>query len=94
MDPVDSFNIFEAGLWATFALLTAAFGGRVRGVTPGLRALLSASFLAFGTSDLVELSTGAWWRPPGLLVYKGVCLLGIIGSCLSLRRNQRPARQS
>jgi len=87
MDPVNTFNIFEAGLWATFALLTAVFGGRVRGMTPRLRTLLSASFLAFGTSDLIELSTGAWWRPPGLLFYKSVCLLGIVGSCLSLRRN-------
>jgi len=67
------------------------FGGRVRGMTPRLRILLSVSFLAFGISDLIELSTGAWWRPPGLLVFKGVCLLGIVGSCLSLRRNQRPA---
>jgi hypothetical protein len=90
MDPVDSFNIFEAGLWTTFALLKAVFGGRVRGMTPSLRILLSVSFLGFGISDLIELSTGAWWRPPGLLVYKGVCLLGIVGSCLSLRRNQRP----
>ncbi len=90
MDPVDSFNIFEAGLWSTFGLLTAVFGGRVRGMTPRLRILLSISFLAFGISDLIELSTGAWWRPPGLLAYKGVCLLGIVGSCLSLRRNQRP----
>jgi len=94
MDPVDTFNIFEAGLWATFALLTAVFGGRVRGITTRLRTLLSAFFLAFGTSDLIELSTGAWWRPPGLLVFKGVCLFGIVGSCLSLRRNQRLAAVS
>ena len=90
MDPVDTFNIFEAGLWSTFGLLTAVFGGPVRGMTPGLRILLSVSFLAFGISDLIEFSTGAWWRPPGLLVYKGLCLPGIVGSCLCLRRNRRP----
>jgi hypothetical protein len=89
MDVVDNFNIFEAGLWATFALLTALYGGRVRGMTPRLRALLSASFLAFGISDLIERRTGAWWRPPGLLVYKGVCLVGIVGTCFALWMNQR-----
>jgi hypothetical protein len=91
MDPAGTFNVFEASLWATFASLAAVFGGRVGGMTPRLRASLSASFLAFGISDLIECSTGAWWRPPGLLVYKGVCLLGILGSYLALRRNQRRA---
>jgi hypothetical protein len=91
MGPASTFNVIEAGLWATFASLTAVFGGRVGGMTPRLRASLSASFLAFAISDLIECSTGAWWRPPGLLVYKGVCLLGILGSYLALRRNQRPA---
>ncbi len=91
MDPVDTFNIFEAGLWAVFGLLTAVFGGRVRGMTPKLQALLSVSLLAFGSSDLIELSTGAWWRPPGLLVFKALCLLGIVGSCLAVRGNRRRA---
>jgi hypothetical protein len=91
MDPSSAFNVFEAGLWATFAWLTAVFGSRVGGMTPRLRASLSASFLAFGISDLIECSTGAWWRPPGLLVYKGLCLLGIVGSYLAVRRNQQPA---
>jgi hypothetical protein len=91
MDPASAFNVFEAGFWATFASLTAVFGDRVGGMTPRLRVLLSASFLAFGISDLIECSMGAWWRPPGLLVYKGLCLLGILGGYLALWRNQRPA---
>jgi hypothetical protein len=82
MDPVRTFNALEAVLWITFAVIIAGFGSRVRGLTPTMRALLAVSFLAFGSSDLIETSTGAWWRPPGLLVYKGVCLLGIGVCCL------------
>jgi hypothetical protein len=89
MDLVKTFNALEAGLWMTFALITALLGGRVRGMTPRLRILLAVSFLAFGISDLIEISTGAWWRPPGLLAYKGVCLLGIGGGCLLLWRKRR-----
>lgn len=91
MDPASAFNVFEAGPWGTFASLTAVFGGRAGGMTPKLRTLLSASLIAFGIPDLIECSTGAWWRPPELLVYKRVSLLGILGSYLVMRRNQRPA---
>jgi hypothetical protein len=33
------------------------------------------TFLFFGASDYVEAQTGAWWRPVGLLIWKGLCLL-------------------
>jgi hypothetical protein len=35
-------------------------------------------FAFFGLSDLVEVTTGAWWRPWWLLAWKAACLLGLI----------------
>ena len=32
----------------------------------------------FGVSDAVESVTGAWWRPWWLLVWKGVCVVGLV----------------
>jgi hypothetical protein len=80
VDGLAAFNRAEAGLWAAFALATALAGGRVRGLTPRLRIGLVAAFLAFGVSDLIEAWTGAWWRPPALLVLKGACLLAIVAA--------------
>jgi hypothetical protein len=91
MDLASAFNIFEAGLWIVFAVLIAARGRSVRGMTLRLRVLLAVSFLAFGVSDIIEFRTGAWWRPPGLLVYKGLCLAGILGGFVALLRNRRPS---
>lgn len=77
-----------------FAVLTATIGHRVVGMTPRLRVLLSLSFFAFGVSDLVEVTTGAWWRPPWLLALKGACLAGIIISMWLILRHRkgRPPR--
>ncbi len=92
MNLVDSFNAVEAGLWVSFAILVATIGGRVRGLTPRLRVAFTACFLAFGSSDVIELYTGAWWRPPGLLFYKGGCLCGFVLCSLFLWRRRRVPR--
>ena len=36
---------------------------------------LSAAFLAFGISDLIESRTGSWWAPPWLPLLKLSCIL-------------------
>ncbi|MDA0814593.1 MAG: hypothetical protein O3C21_19635 [Verrucomicrobia bacterium] len=36
------------------------------------------AFFAFGISDAVEMTTGAWWKPWWLLVCKVACLCFII----------------
>jgi hypothetical protein len=94
MDLVFNFNVIEAGIWALFALIVALPKLRSRGMTPRLRASFVLLFLAFAISDLWEASTGAWWRPPALLVYKGVCLMGL-AACgrLFWRRRRDLARQ-
>jgi hypothetical protein len=89
MDIVAAFNAAEAALWFAFAVATVMLGRRVRGLTPRLRAWIACAFLAFGASDLIEVRTGAWWNPPGLLILKGACLLAIVIAGWQLGRNRR-----
>lgn len=39
----------------------------------------AAAFIAFGVSDVVEASTGAWWRPWWLLGWKAACVIVFAG---------------
>lgn len=92
MNFVTAFNAVEVVLWGTLSLATFCLGHRIRGLTPATRVWLGATFLAFSLSDVLEVKTGAWWRPPGLLVLKGTCLLcfAVIGWRL-WRNRQRGA---
>ncbi|WP_435010369.1 hypothetical protein P12x_001632 [Tundrisphaera lichenicola] len=89
MDIIEAFNLAEAGLWAAFAAATVTLGHRVRGMTPWLRGLFFVAFLAFGLSDLIEIGSGAWWRPPGLLILKGVCLTSLVLGVWQISQNRR-----
>ena len=58
----------------------------------GLRRLswMTATLLAaFAVSDVIEMQTGAWWRPVGLLVLKGACLAGLTGCFVAMIRRVR-----
>ena len=81
-------NSLEALLWGFIALsllISSIFHPRHRG-----RLLLaSLTFLLFGLSDLVEISTGAWWRPWWLLLWKAACLIALFLLWLSFRRRRK-----
>lgn len=86
-------NILEASLWGViaFCLLAASFG------KPQYRKSLlvaALAFLLFGLSDLVEISTGAWWRPWWLLVWKAVCLGTLFVLWILYRRSKRSQNQT
>ena len=68
-------NYIEAGLWSCIGLgfLIAAF--RQTGIARRQCAIAALTFVLFGISDLVESTTGAWYRPIWLLIWKGLCLL-------------------
>jgi hypothetical protein len=75
---IDAYNGFEAALWALLAIVVVI---RYRHAVAGLRRLsygTSALLVLFAGSDIIEMHTGAWWKPPGLLLFKGVCLVGLI----------------
>ena len=75
---VDAYNGFEAGLWAVLAVVVAF---RYRRSVAGVRrvaAITSILLLLFAASDVIEMYTGAWWRPWPLLVLKTFCLVGLV----------------
>ncbi len=67
-------NLCEAGLWLVFALILAGKGWRAQGRLRRVFIRLAAGFLVFSVSDVIESHTGAWWRPPWLLLIKAVCV--------------------
>jgi hypothetical protein len=92
MDWLQIFNTVEAVLWTLIGLEWLRRSWFVRSVSLQTGTLTGLTFLAFGASDVVEVFTGAFWRPWWLLVWKGVCI-AILGT-LWLRQRNRPHRQS
>ena|SRR5579871_5574871 len=83
------FNAGEALLWLVFAVIVAVrFHGAPRTVRQTARAL-AMFFVLFGVSDIIEMQTGAWWRPMGLLIFKAVCLAGLTCCFIALLRAMR-----
>ncbi len=79
-------NYCEAGLWAVIGVCFAAFAVRRSGALRGRLLLVAATFLAFGGSDVVEVQSGAWWRPWWLLAWKAACLLILVWQLISFLR--------
>jgi len=80
-------NACEAALWTMMALMTAF--SPIRGLRPLLRVQFCLFFLLFAVSELIEIQTGAWWRPWGLAVWKGICILMLAGGFVRLHRNRQ-----
>ena len=53
-------NYVEAAVWAGMAVWCAVWGVRLRN---GRMGVLAAALVMFGLSDVVEVRTGAWYRP-------------------------------
>ena len=70
---VDEWNLIEAMLWffggAIFAAKAASAPAKRRCCV-----LLACAFVGFAVSDLIEMRTGAWWRPWWLAAGKTACL--------------------
>lgn len=71
-------NQNEAALWCLIAAALAWYAWRQSGQARRLCVIGAATFLIFGISDLVEIHTGAWWRPWWLAVWKGSCVLTMV----------------
>lgn len=66
-------NAIEAVVWWVLGIcmVIAAYAKPVA----RRQCLIAAiALVLFGCSDIVEISTGAWWRPWWLLVWKGACI--------------------
>ena len=71
-------NRVEAALWMGIALALVLAATRHRGVARIDCIAASIAFALFGVSDIVETTTGAWWRPWWLLAWKSVCVLAFL----------------
>jgi hypothetical protein len=81
-------NYAEAVLWilvATAFGVCALRGGRARGRC----AFAGVVFLLFGLSDVVEVQTGAWWRPWWLFTWKALCVLSMLWLLWDYLRRRR-----
>jgi hypothetical protein len=77
MTLVDYFNTLEIVLWSLLGLGLLAVSLRRRKLRTEAT-MAGLLFLAFAGSDAVELTTGAWWRPWWLLVWKAACIVGLV----------------
>lgn len=73
----ETFNYIEAIIWFCFSLallLKAVKLGKNYSYFKNCL-LCSVGFFAFGISDLIEVKTGAWWKPAELLILKAACII-------------------
>lgn len=88
---IAEFNYLEAVLWFVMALalfaalLKAGFAGPYLKV----QAIGCVAFVLFGISDLIEATTGAWWRPLWLLAIKAGCIVTLVGCYIGYRGIRR-----
>lgn len=80
MDALAIFNCFEAAWWISVGFFIYRRGRAYR-----IGRVASVWFVLFGISDIIEVFTGAPWRPWPLLVYKGICIIVLI-SCGQIYR--------
>ncbi len=81
-------NYVEAALWIAIGLTFVVFAvqRRSESFAPGLAAVV---FVAFGFSDIVEVRTGAWWRPWWMLVWKVGCVAAMLALLIAQVRRRR-----
>jgi hypothetical protein len=89
MNIAETFNYFEAGLWFTFALVIFLRRNNPNVELKKLAVILSISFAVFSISDIIEASTGAWWRPLWLLALKASCIFSFIYCWIKYRKINR-----
>ena len=71
-------NYVEAGLWIVIAVVFGILALRVVNSTSHRCIIAAAVFALFGLSDIVEVRTGAWWRPWWLLTWKAACVTAML----------------
>lgn len=83
------FNAGEALLWLAFAVIVAVRFHRAPQRIRRTARAMAGFFVLFAVSDVIEMQTGAWWRPLGLLILKAVCLAGLTWCFFVLVRAMR-----
>ncbi|HET6422332.1 MAG TPA: hypothetical protein VFG20_01535 [Planctomycetaceae bacterium] len=92
LDFVTAFNAIEAVWWFACGVLMWRFSHRYA-VHQTLSRRTACALLIFGASDVLEVFTGAWWRPWWLAVLKIACGISItVGMWILWRRRAFSAR--
>ncbi|MEA5576690.1 hypothetical protein [Anabaena sp. UHCC 0451] len=72
-------NYIEAVLWGLFALGFIVYSYKQDShIAKRKNQITALIFLLFGLSDIVEVQTGAWWKPWWLFLWKASSVLGFI----------------
>ena|SRR5687767_15542689 len=84
-------NWVEAALWIVMGIGFLAGALARSPLDRRRRCSLGLVLIAFGLSDIIEAETGAWYRPLGLLIWKGICVICLLTSAM-LHLKGRKAR--
>lgn len=87
--PEQIFNFCEGWVWTAIALVFAVQANRKANTYQKLAIFSALAFFAFGVSDFIEFTTGAWYRPWSLFAFKAACVLAL----LSLLRQYSNAKR-
>ncbi len=80
MSLIELGNFVESLVWFSIAIIFFVIPKKVEFYNKRISNSLGYAFILFGISDLIEMRTGAWWRPWWLLLIKALCLLFIVAS--------------
>jgi hypothetical protein len=86
-------NYGEAALWAVMGVGLLVHGVR-NARARRLCVLGGMTLIAFGGSDVVEASTGAWYSHWWLLTWKVACVAVLLGVVVRYAKHRRASRQS
>ena len=76
--PYRTLNLIEAAWWIALGLIVVGLAIAKR--LPARWTLpLAVTLIAFGISDIVEVRTGAWYRPWWMLLWKASCVAVLAG---------------
>ena len=86
--PYRTLNLIEAGWWILLGLIVVALvvarRSKAKWALP-----LAVTLIAFGLSDVMEVQTGAWYRPWWMLLWKAACVIVLAGYGLAWWRRRR-----
>ncbi|MEQ9069930.1 MAG: hypothetical protein RLO18_24575 [Gimesia chilikensis] len=80
-------NLAEAILWISIAGLFLVRLPRLQ-QNRDLAITCSIAFALFGVSDLIEVSTRAWYQPLPLFILKAVCVITFVTIYITYRKRR------
>ena len=68
------FNYCEAVFWVFVSLVVLIAAVKASRQVKRIAYVAVPTLFLFGVSDIIEVYTGAWWRPFRLLIWKSLCI--------------------